>query len=305
MNTDTKHTKFLTVYKSVIISLSVLSVALCAVCTALFYDYSPGYFKESTLCSVFSIAIAVTVFFALSSFIGFKKNFKLKSPDNPSAPNFLFLIPACGFLFYTISIASRIFEANNNTYTFIAHTLFSAASFAYFILCNLNTKIDAGLKSVLGLISVICPMLIAIRSYFDYFAVMNSPEKTYLQITMVAFALYIINEARFILGEPYPRLYLALTGIIFPISSCYTINKIFIIANTKSKANSEDISLCVLMASIAIYSLFRIIYSSKKECGECGENVIEDDSQNTEYTANNDESNGENSPETPDLNTNI
>lgn len=269
MNTDTKHTKFLTAYKIIIIALSVLSAGLCAVCTALFYDYSPGYFRESVLCSVFSIAIVLASLFALSVLATSKKTFKIKSPDSSSSPNFLFLIPACGFLFYAISIFSRLFDTSGS-YIFLAHAIFAIISFAYFLVRNLDTKIEASLKGILGLISVVCPMLIAIRSYFDYHAVMNSPEKTYLQITMVAFALYIINEARFILGDPYHRLYVALSGIILPISSCYTVNKIFIIANSKNKANAEDIALCVLMASIAIYSLFRIIYVTHKE------NILED-----------------------------
>ena len=264
MNTDTKHTKFLTAYKIIIIALSVLSAGLCAVCTALFYDYSPGYFRESVLCSVFSIAIALASLFALSALATSKKTFKIKSPDSSSSPDFLFLIPACGFLFYAISIFSRLFDTSGS-YIFLVHAIFAIISFAYFLVRNLDTKIEASLKGILGLISVVCPMLIAIRSYFDYHAVMNSPEKTYLQITMVAFALYIINEARFILGDPYHRLYVALSGIILPISSCYTVNKIFIIANSKNKYNSEDIALCVLMASIAIYTLFRIIYVTNNE----------------------------------------
>lgn len=260
MREDVKYAKILTVYKAIIITLSILSTGLCAICTALFYDYSPGYFRESTLCSIFSVCITVTVLFALSCFTVSKKTFRIKSPNNSSSPCFLYLIPACGFLFYAISTVPLVFKANSNSLLFIAHAFFGAITFVYFLLCNLDTRFGAGIKSIIGLVSVICPLLIAIRSYFDYNAVMNSPEKTYLQFSMVAFALYIINEARFILGDPYPRLYVALSGIIFPVSSCYTVNKVFIIANSANRPSAEDIALCILAASIAIYSLFRIIY---------------------------------------------
>lgn len=278
MSTNTLHAKFLTVYKIIIMSLSFLSIGLCAVCTALFYDYSPGYFRESALCSIFSVSMTLTSLFALTSFFASKKTFKIKSPENSNAPYFLYLIPACGFLFYSISIFPEIFKTTANRYILLAHALFSLVSFIYFLICNLNTKIDADAKSILGLISIACPMLIAIRSYFDYSMVMNSPEKIYLQITMVSFALYIINEARFILGAPYPRFYIALSGLIFPLSSCYTANKIFIIANTNKGSESEDIALCVLMASIAIYSLFRIICISKAE-----EPTLESTIEETEF----------------------
>ena len=301
MNTETKHKKFLTVYKLTAIALALISAALCAVCTTFFYDYSPGYFKDSTLCSVFSTVLAVAVVFALSSFFVKRKTFKLNAPDSTSSPGFISLIPACGFVFYAITIFSQAINTSKNKYMLMAHAIFALVALAYFLLRSLDTNISDNVISIIGLASVLCPMLIAIRSYFDYFSVMNSPEKVYLQITTVTFALYIINETRFILEEPYHRFYLALLGIILPISSCYTVNKIFIIANLKNKVKYEDIGLCVLMASIALYSFCRIAFSSIKSSDG---DAVEDAAEDSLGAANNQINDGKAEPENPDFEAN-
>ncbi len=305
MNTHTKHERFLSVYKIIIIALTVVSSGLCAICTAFFFDYSPGYFKDTALRYAFLAAVAITCICSLSSFLIFKKSFKLNSPDSPSSPEFIFSIPACGFLFYTISVASHIFIGGNNSPMLFAQALFSIVSFIYFLSLSINIKASASIKTLLGLSSIIAPVLIVAKSYFDYYSVMNSPEKTLLQICLVAFALYIINEVRFLWGEAYHRLHLALSGIIFLLSTCYTLHKLLIIINSDQVANAEDIALCALMATIAAYALLRILFAAPAEDEESN-NDTDSQSQESICDSTSDEClNNEISQEIPDQSTDI
>lgn len=305
MNTDKKQNKTLLLYKLTVIALTAISAALCAICTAFYFDYSPGYFKSSVIVSLFWGVTALACVFSLSSFLLFKKSFKLKSPESTDSPELICIIPACGFLFYTISIASRIFFEVANTNIFFIQATLSLISFFHFLSLTLKARISKGLKTFLGLASIFSLILITARSYFDYHTVMNSPEKTLLQITLILFALYIINEVRFIWEECYPRLYLSLCGIIASLATVFTLHKIFIIINSNQISSSEDVAICILMATIAAYVLLRLIYTAPDNCDTAPVTLENSKSESAEHTPIPEENAAQSQSENTDLNTNI
>ena len=252
--------KLLYIYKVGNIALSLVCAVICAAATLLFYDYVPGYFKMGATTVVLYIAIAIAIVFAISATLIPKKDFKLASPTSRESYPLISIIPACAFIYYAISLTPAAFQGSSKSSEYLLRITLAALSFAYFFISAMEISLDKSILTVLGLASIASPILIAVKSYFDYTTVMNGPEKLFMQFGTIFFALFIINEVRFILDRSYPRFYICIASLssVFCITSA--TNKICILAKNPTFVTNESLSLAVLLLALGVYSALRLIF---------------------------------------------
>ena len=143
---------------------------------------------------------------------------------------------------------------------------------------GLSATISKNILSALGLASVVSPILIAIKSYFDYTTVMNGPEKLFMQFATVLFSLYVINEVRFLLGNAYPRFFISIASLSSLLCISSATNKICIMIKTPKSLTNESAALAILLLALGVYSLLRLVFTkeekfdtiNKSECVESG-----------------------------------
>ena len=270
--------RLLYIYKVGNIAGAAVCALLCAICTALFFDYKPGYFKSHPAVTIFYISIACAVFFSLSTKFAFKKSFKLIAPTSKVGTPILSIIPACAFIYYAISITPMALEGSSKSGTYLWQALLSLVAFAYFFVSALEITANKNLLSSLGIISVIPLILIAVNSYFDYTTVMNGPDKLFMQFATVTFALLTINEIRFILGKPYPRFYVSLASISTTVCIISATSKACILIKGSSSAASDSLALIVLFSLLGVYSALRLVFL--KEDAESDDSIEKDSNSN-------------------------
>ena len=262
---ETTDSKLLYIYKVGNIAFSALCALLCAVSTLFFYDYTPGYFKNSAITIILYIAIAIGVIFAISASFTQKKNLKLSSPVSKASFPMISLIPACAFVYYAISLTPTAFEGSSKSSSYLLQIAFAIISFAYFFICAMEISLNKNILAVLGLASIVSPILIAVNSYFDYTTVMNGPEKLFMQFATVLFTLYVINEVRFTLGKPYPRFFISVASLSSLLCVLSATNKICIIAKTPESLTNENVALALLILALGVYSILRLVFVKEIE----------------------------------------
>ena len=257
------NSKLLYIYKVGNVALSLACAVICALATLFFYDYNPGYFKMGATTVILYIAIAIAIVFAISATVILKKDFKLASPTSRESHPLISIIPACAFIYYTISLTPAAFSGSSKPSTYFLQIALAIISFAYFFISAVEISIDKSILTVLGLASIASPILIAVKSYFDYTTVMNGPEKLFMQFGMIFFALFIINEVRFVLDRSYPRFYICIASLssVFCITSA--ANKICILAKNPTFVTNESLSLAVILLAFGVYSALRLIFAKQ------------------------------------------
>ena len=297
--------KRLYIYKVGNIALTLMCGLLCAICTLFFYDEKPGYFALHPLISIFYVAIALTVLFAISTVITFNKTFKLEQPTSKGSSQIISIIPACAFILYAISLTPTAFEGSSKSKAALLQMFFALAAFLYFFIIALDISSNQNLLAILGIASLGCPILIAINSYFDYSSVMNGPDKLFMQFAVVLFSLYLINELRFILNKSYSRFYITVAILTSSVAIISFVFKICTLASNR-KLQIDNLALAGLLASIGVYTALRLILA--KESPDSGiepqeETANKDSNTESDTSSADEESNIKNGESQSDINT--
>lgn len=206
----TARTQKLLVRLRTAINITLISTPVCFVLYLLsfllFYDNSIGYFDPGPLPSL-SLACCIAPLLALAVYllcVGKQQpddsSFSFPAPGgNPCA-----WIPAVGLVLFA---AYRVYLliAGGITLFSVLLPVFSLLSAVYFFMVARNLCPSGDLLPLAGFAPLLLCALLTAYTYFDMFVEMNSPQKLYLQFSLVSFMLYVTSELRYPLHKPAPR----------------------------------------------------------------------------------------------------
>lgn len=132
---------------------------------------------------------------------------------------------------------------------------FATVYFFYDALCPPEKKtpleVLPAMAAVIGLIAVI------VKIHLDYTVTMNSPNKTMIFLAFATVSLFIMQELRFIVGRPQPRVYLTTASIAF--LTCSAVSIPGIIGHYTNTLSGGDFLIYYIIAfAYAVYSFVRL-----------------------------------------------
>ena len=128
--------------------------------------------------------------------------------------------------------------------------------FFYDALCPAEKK---SMLSVIPAIGAVIALIAAIvRIHVDYTVPLNNPNKSMIFITFAAISLFMVQDLRFTVERPSPKLYFATSSISFLLSASLSIpGMIGHYTNTLSGANF--LIYYMVAFAYAIYSFSRLL----------------------------------------------
>ena len=220
---NSKINKFRVLFYSALV-LSALLVILRTVSMLTVYEPDIGYYKSGAFLPVIQKVLAIcSVIFVIIFTISIKKQ------DNPAgtpAHNHLSLFATflCGTAQICSSFLILLFRRGTITPLTIAIILgfaFAAVYFFYTALCSPEKRsplcVIPAMLAAVGLVAII------VKVNLDMTVTLNNPNKILIAIALSSIALYIVQELRFVVGKPMPRLYLASASVALILCSAFSI----------------------------------------------------------------------------------
>lgn len=247
--------------KKRILTFSALAVALALVATLLrtlclffFYD-KIGYYQRAAALPVVSniFYCASVVFFVIAARFLVKPEGDIAPPRKPA--KLAALLPIAAMLVYLISISSTVFGGDATWYELLL-LVFGIVSAVFFGSVAFCTQ-PSSLAALSGVGCIIWLALATMRSYFDFFVPMNSPDKLFFQLGAVGATLIVFSELRAMYRMSQPRAYFFgfFTGIL----------AISVASVSDLIANAADIFASytllyedIVMLSILVYAVVRL-----------------------------------------------
>ena len=223
--------KKLWIFSSVIFVVTFALTVLRGVALFAFYEADIGYFQRGEfLPEVYNyisvLALVLSALFALLVPREGAKALAAPSFDLPFVKTGS-VFALCGtatylfYLFLGVLGDTEIYKKTNTSGMLEALALIVGCVSLFYFLCILTGKTGKSNYYVIFSYAMIIFLLLALSfTYFDYFTVMNGPNKLLLQVTVLVFMLYLITEQRYAIGIAKPRAYfgLCLAALYFTFS---------------------------------------------------------------------------------------
>ena len=218
-----KLNKFKLLFYSVI-ALSAIFSALRIISLLTVFEPDIGYYKADAIIPRIQqiLAVCSVIFIIAFSSIIRKNETPIGRPFPTHFSNFASFL--CGTLQICSSILILLFQRGSIAPVTIVIMLgfaFATVYFFYDALCPPEKKspysIFPAMAAIVGLIAII------VKIHLDYTVTLNNPNKTLIFISLAAISLYMVQELRFIVGKPQPRVYLATASIALILSSALSI----------------------------------------------------------------------------------
>ena len=281
MNTD-KSKIFILIVAALIIAVgfavvrTILVINYYDVEEGLYQVNAPGVTATRILFGVSLVLLGVVSFFAMK-----KRKFK-KMPE--SNHGVVFTSSLCGFMFissavlisyyFLPSLFKAVFGSGVSFGAYIKSdnginvlllimlllsVIFGLVSALYYFWCaSTTTRLKKLNYKLLSLMPVLWAVFYLVYMYFNKDTVINSPERSVMQLSVIAVMIYFTSEARFHFGIASNRAYTAIslmtvTAVIF---ACVPR---FILTAFWAMPFSTETVFGVLQLAIAVYIVFRLI----------------------------------------------
>lgn len=209
-------------YLAVASALAAAALRTVSILTA--FESDIGYYERNAIIPYIQqalIACSIIAIIVLSCILK-----KSSMPDNAPAPSHFstFASFLCGTLQISAAILLLLFQRGTIapvTALIILGFFFATGYFFYDALCPPEKKSPLcaipAMAAVLGLVAVI------VKVHLDHTVPLNSPNKVLILITFAVIPLFIVQELRFIVGNPQPRLYVATASISLLLCAALSI----------------------------------------------------------------------------------
>lgn len=255
MTTKTNKFKLMFFITSVI---TVITVALRTVAILTSYETGIGYYQRGAILPYFHQALLIgsIIFIVVFSFL-IKKN---TAPLSLPAPSHISIFASflCGTLQISSAVLLLLFQRGSMppvTLAVILGFAFATVYFFYDALCPPAKKsplcIIPAMAAVIGLVAVI------VKVHLDYTVTLNNPNKTLIFITFATVSLYMVQELRFIVGKPQPRLYAATASLSMLMCAALSIPGI-IGHYTNVLSGGDFLIYYVISFGYAVYIFIRL-----------------------------------------------
>ena len=265
----------------------IIAVGFAVVRTILvinYYDVEEGLYQvNATGVTATRIAFGVSlVLLGVASFFTFKKRKFEKMPE--SNHGVVFTASLCGFMYissgalisyyFLPSLFKAVFGSGKSLSAYIKSddginvlllimlllaVIFSLVSALYYFWCaSTTTKLKKLNYRLLSMMPVLWAVFYLVYMYFNKDTVINSPERSVMQLSVVAVMIYFTSEARFHFGIANNRVYTAIslmtvTAIIFACAPRFILTAFWVMPF------STDTVYAVLQLALAVYIIFRLL----------------------------------------------
>ena len=220
---NSKTNKFKLLFYSTV-ALSALIVILRTVSLLTVFEADIGYYKTGAVIPYIQKALALcSVIFVIIFTAGIKK--QVAPQDTPAQTHVsTFATFLCGTIQISSAFLILLFQRGTVAPITVAVILgfaFAAVYFFYIALCPPEKRsplcVIPAMLAVIGLVAII------VKVNLDMTVTLNNPNKTLIAIALSSIALYVVQELRFAVGKPMPRLYLASASISLILCSALSI----------------------------------------------------------------------------------
>lgn len=201
------------------LSLAILAAVLAGVAIVTDYDTRANYFVSqapihlaSCIAAVASLITGIVAAICTPA--------EALSPT-PFAKRNIFPAPAVFFLLAFVAILIQK-HAKSIPETIIFLTLgamFPSAIYALLSASPAQTKKHPTMVAGFGLFAILACLLLNVYLYFDLTVEMNAPLKIFLHLGLLSSMLYYTCELRYLLKNPMPRLFLAVSAATVSLGS--------------------------------------------------------------------------------------
>lgn len=220
-----KSKKILTVYAAIfaILTLACTVVRTYAVVTA--YDRSVGYYDASSSLPGVAVLLSIVAVFLctlLPFLLGKKETAVIDCFDYSPLSRIVSACYTVLVLFCAFYMALGSYYTGNVGATDMVLLAFGVVGAIYFLLVTAGKVYSRNTNNALFAYAFILFVLIVIgKTYFDYTTPMNGSNKIFFHVALMSVMLYMLTEARFILGNRAPRAYnaAALAAFFFSFST--------------------------------------------------------------------------------------
>ena len=241
------------IYTAVAFALTAINLVLQALSLTLCYDASIGYFEPNAILPILSevFPVASVVALAVLAILWLRK----QDTEYPKTPNIAVKIASA--LSAAVSLLLGIHDLRVGASVVSLLLCFGAC--LYFLLV-LTAKTTPVLALVFGFCLIFRLLAALAASYTDLFIPMNSPEKLWLYIGIVAAIFFLVSELRAHVTKPYTALW------CFSAASAALLTGASAIALTLGNraslfygAPTEDgLLIALLLLAIALYAGTRL-----------------------------------------------
>ena len=278
-----------------IVAALIIAVGFAVVRTILvinYYDVEEGLYQvNATGVTATRIVFGASlILLGVISFFTLKKRGFQKMPE--SNHGVVFTASLCGFMFISsgalisyyflpplfktvfgsgMKLSSYIKSDDGINVLLLAMLLlaviFSFVSALYYFWCaSTTTKLKKLNYKLLSLMPVFWAVFYLVYMYFNKETVINSPERSVMQLSVVAVMIYFTSEARFHFGIANIRAYTAIslmtvTAVIFACAPRFLLTAFWVMPF------STETVYAVLQLALSTYIIFRLVSvtCSKKE----------------------------------------
>ena len=209
-------------YLTVIMTLIVTVIRTVSILTLFESDigyYVNGAFlpKLQVILMILSAAMMISVFF-----IKKKGELPKERPVGAQLPTFAAFL--CGTVHISSGALLVMYQRTGlNLPTVIILVGFAAAAvhFFYDSLCPAEKK--SPYSVLLSIVAVVGLIAVVAKAHLDYTVTLNNPNKNMLFLTLGAICLFIVQEMRYTVGIPQPRMYVCISSIAMMLSFAHSI----------------------------------------------------------------------------------
>lgn len=197
----------ITIYTRTALILSLLLAVLRALCFLLYFDGKLGYFNPTFPVLVTNALTCVSALWCASALFFLPKD-TIATKRLTDAPITKGVVAIAATLVMGAGIGLVITNVSSgNRLALICGCLILAGSaFVWSRVADLSTK---NAQPILGMLLILGLLFVLITSHFDMFVTINSPIKTGLHLSVIAAALFLLTELRFLFEDEMPRAGLA------------------------------------------------------------------------------------------------
>ena len=266
------------IYTAVAFALTAINLVLQVLSLTLCYDASIGYFEPNAILPILSevFPVASVVVLAVLAVLWLRK----RDTAYPKTPNIAVKITSA--IAAVISLLLGIHDLKVGASVVSLLLCFGAC--LYFLLV-LTAKTTPVLALVFGFCLIFRLLSALSASYTDLFIPMNSPEKLWLYLGIVAAIFFLVSELRALVTKPYTALWCFSAASASLLTGASAIA--LIVGNRASLfygAPTEDgLIVALLLLAIALYAGTRLfsmaLTPTPIELDEKAETIEEPDQQ--------------------------
>ena len=241
-------------YTALTLLLTVIALFLRLWTLVAYYDTSIGYFASGTLLPILSEAliIASVVAFAVLAILFFRK----KETAYEKQPSLSVKIASA--IVAALSLLLGVYDLKAGAS--VLALFFCLGACLYFLLV-LTAKVTPVMALVFGFCVILRLLLVLAAAYTDFYVPMNSPEKVWLYVGIVAAMFFLVSEIRALVTKPYTATYLFSAASAVLVTSTSAIALIVGSRASIFYGESTDDAwlVALLLLAIAVYAGTRLV----------------------------------------------